>query len=90
MRYVILLGLYGLYLTLNYASIWYPFIPGPGLLVLWTIIMPIIGMTCALAFALLAVEGWLYRALTVFMSLVFFAGCAGYSLHVIFSAWAAV
>lgn len=90
MRYVVLFVLYGLYLVLNYASIWYPFIPGPGLLVLWAIIMPLTGVTASLAFAFLAVEGWLYRLLTVLMSLVFFAACAGYSLHSIFSAWAAV
>lgn len=79
-----------LYAGLNYASIRHPFIPGVGLLALWTLILPGVGTMAASAYSFLAFEKWSHRILTALAALVFFGGCAGLSLGYIFTAWATI
>lgn len=90
LRIFLVIALCSLYAALNYASLRYPYIPGLGLLVLWALILPGGGLLAALAGAFLAVERWSHRATAVLAALVFFVGCAVYSVGYIFTAWASV
>ena len=79
-----------LYAALNYGSLRYPFIPGLGLLVLWTLILPGGGLLATLAYAFLALEKGSHRVATILAALAFFGGCAAASLSYVFTAWASV
>ena len=90
LRIALGLVLCSLYAALNYVSLSYPFIPGLGLLVLWTLILPGGGLLAALAYAFLALKKGSHRAAAILSALAFFGGCAGASLSYVFTAWGAV